>query len=105
MAKRAGCPIGSHRVKNICRSNKQMCYHGRCGHFVIHQTQEGKRYVMVRKSGGGTKRLYLDKNGDIPAKHMHKKSWKSDPSKYVVNEFGDKEMTIDERMRRLNLKK
>ena len=30
-----------------------------------------------------------------------KKSWKSDPKKYVVNSWGEKEMTIDERMKRL----
>ena len=34
-----------------------------------------------------------------------KKSWKNDPKKYVINEWGDKEMTISERKKRLGLSK
>ena len=73
MSKKKGCPTGSHRVKGRCRSIKEMCYHDRCGHFVFHQTKTGKRYVMVRKSGGGNKRLYLDKKGNIPIQHRTKR--------------------------------
>ena len=72
MARKIGCPKGSHRVKGRCRSIKEMCYHDRCGHFVLHITKTGKRYVMVRKSGGGTKRLYLDRAGNIPSEHRSK---------------------------------
>jgi len=35
-----------------------MIYHGRKGKPVIHRAKNGRTYVMVRKSGGGTKRLY-----------------------------------------------
>ena len=69
MPKKKACPTGSRRVKGRCRSIKEMCYHDRCGHFVMHQTEKGKIYVMVRKSGGGTRRLYLDKNRNIPKKY------------------------------------
>jgi len=33
-------------------------YHGRKGKPVAHTTKSGKRYIMARASGGGTKRLY-----------------------------------------------
>jgi len=29
--------------------------------------------------------------------------WFKDPKKYVINEWGQKEMTVDERMKRLHL--
>lgn len=69
MAKKSDCPRGSHNVEGRCRSKKELCYHGRCGHFVIHETDANKLYVMVRKRGGGTKRLYLDKSGNVPKKY------------------------------------
>ena len=50
------------------RSKKKMTYHSRIGHPIIHKTKVGRKYIMVRKSGGGVKRLYL-KNGRIPAKY------------------------------------
>lgn len=40
------------------RSRKKIKYHGRTGYPVIHQSPSGRRYIMVRKKGGGTKRLY-----------------------------------------------
>ena len=40
------------------RSKKTISYHGRKGHPTIHTTQKGRKYMMVRKTGGGTKRLY-----------------------------------------------
>jgi len=72
MSKKSGCPRGSHKVKGRCRSIKEMCYHDRCGHFVVHETDANKLYVMVRKRGGGNKRLYLDRNGNIPKQYRHK---------------------------------
>ena len=33
-------------------------YHGRSGHPIIHVNKTGKRYIMVRKSPKGVKRLY-----------------------------------------------
>jgi len=40
------------------KAKKQITYHGRKGKPVIHTSEEGRRYIMVRKKGGGTKRLY-----------------------------------------------
>lgn len=40
------------------RSKKAITYHGRSGRPVIHQAKTGRRYIMVRKVGGGVKRLY-----------------------------------------------
>lgn len=52
------------------KSRKKMAYHGRECNPIIHQTESSKRkYIMVRTEDGGTKRLYLDKNGDVPKKH------------------------------------
>jgi len=47
------------------RSKKKLRYHGREGYPMIHETKQGKEYIMVRKRGGGTKRLYLVK-GNVP---------------------------------------
>lgn len=41
------------------RSKEVYTYHGRSGHPVIHHTEDGKEYIMVRAEGGGDKRLYL----------------------------------------------
>lgn len=40
------------------RSKKPIIYHGRMGYPVIHTTRNGRKYIMVRKEGGGVKRLY-----------------------------------------------
>jgi len=40
------------------KSTKRITYHGRSGHPLIHKTEYGQRYIMVRKKGGGVKRLY-----------------------------------------------
>jgi hypothetical protein len=40
------------------KSDRIMSYHGRIGHPTIHQDEQGRTYVIVRKEGGGTKRLY-----------------------------------------------
>jgi len=40
------------------RAKSKIKYHGREGRPVIHKSGTGKRYIMVRKRGGGTKRLY-----------------------------------------------
>ena len=53
------------------RSKKKMTYHGRTGRPVIHKTKTKKRYIMVRKKGGGTKRLYLV-HGNVPKKYREK---------------------------------
>jgi len=42
--------------------------------------------------------------GKQPKHSIRKKTWKSDPTKYVVNEWGEKEMTINERLKRLKLR-
>ena len=39
-------------------SRKEITYHGRSGHPLIHESETGKNYIMVRRRGGGTKRLY-----------------------------------------------
>lgn len=64
------------------RSKKVLTYHGRSGHPVVHQHISksrsgdtrtfGNPFIMVRAVGGGTKRLYLTKSGDVP-KHLRKK--------------------------------
>lgn len=51
------------------RSKKVMEYHGRKGKPIIHKAEtSGRKYIMVRKSPHGTKRLYL-KKGRVPKKH------------------------------------
>jgi hypothetical protein len=35
-----------------------IAYHGRGGRLIIHNSKSGKRYIMTRKKGGGSKRLY-----------------------------------------------
>lgn len=44
--------------RKLKRSKKLITYHGRRGHPVIHISETGKKYIMVRKKGGGVKRLY-----------------------------------------------
>ena len=52
------------------RSKTKMTYHGRSGYPVIHYSKTSNRkFIMTRKKGGGTKRMYLDKYGRVPAKH------------------------------------
>jgi len=54
------------------RSKIKMKYHGRVGNPVLHETDTGKKFIMVRAGGGrGTKRLYLVK-GNVPYKHRMK---------------------------------
>jgi len=52
----------------VVRSKTKMTFHGREGKPVIHHSQTGRKYIMTRKHGGGTKRLYL-KHGRVPAEH------------------------------------
>lgn len=40
------------------RTKKIIKYHGREGRPEIHIAKSGKQYIMVRKKGGGVKRLY-----------------------------------------------
>lgn len=40
------------------RTKKRISYHKRIGYPVIHNTKTGRKYVIVRKKGGGVKRLY-----------------------------------------------
>jgi len=42
----------------IFRNKKRVCYHGRCEHLLVHYSKSGKKYVLVRKKGGDTRRLY-----------------------------------------------
>ena len=61
-------------VKYPYRSRDEICYHGRCGHPLIHlDTATEQEYIMVRKEGGGTKRRYLTAPGTIPVKPRKKK--------------------------------
>lgn len=46
-------------LRKAHRSKKKLTYHGRSGYPIIHHTKKGRRFIMVRKSGGGMKRLYL----------------------------------------------
>lgn len=58
------------KTRRARRSRRKMTYHGRSGYPVIHETETGRKYIMVRAKGGrGTKRLYL-KNGRVPAKEI-----------------------------------
>lgn len=47
------------KVDPIHRTKETYTYHGRTGHPVVHQSEKGKEYIMVRAEGGGDKRLYL----------------------------------------------
>lgn len=40
------------------RSKTKITYHGRSGNPVVHETKSGRKFIMVRKKGGGVKRLY-----------------------------------------------
>jgi len=40
------------------RSKRAITYHGRTGYPVIHESKSGRKYIMVRKKGGGVRRLY-----------------------------------------------
>ena len=42
----------------IGRAKKSKMYHGRVGRPLIHITKSGRKFVMVRAKGGGTRRLY-----------------------------------------------
>ena len=42
----------------MTRTKHSITYHGRIGRPVVHTAKSGKRYIMVRRSEGGTKRLY-----------------------------------------------
>lgn len=46
------------RKRAAKRTSRAITYHGRTGHPVIHTTADGRKYIMVRAKGGGTKRLY-----------------------------------------------
>jgi len=50
---------GASDEKYPHKSKRKMKYHDREGYPVIHKDKKtGKTYVMVRKKGGGTRRLY-----------------------------------------------
>jgi len=40
------------------RTKHTITYHGRSGRPFIHTASNGRLYIMVRKRGGGVKRLY-----------------------------------------------
>ena len=40
------------------KSKNKITYHNRSGHPKIHTNKAGRRYILVRKVGGGVKRLY-----------------------------------------------
>lgn len=45
------------------RAKTSITYHGRSGKPRLHWNMKGRAFIMVRKRGGGTKRLYLDSKG------------------------------------------
>lgn len=49
------------------RSKTKMTYHDRSCYRQIHRSKTDKKYIMVHAKGGGTRRLYLNKQGNIPA--------------------------------------
>ncbi len=53
----------------MTRTKKKITYHGRSGNPVIHTSDTGRKYIMVRAEGGGVKRLYegskYRENGEI----------------------------------------
>ena len=55
----------------------EIIYHGRKGKPEVHKTATGRKYIMVRAEGGGTKRLY---EGSLyyeePSRQRGKKTWK-----------------------------
>ena len=57
------------------RAKKSITYHGRTGKPVVHTAKSGRKYIMVRAVGGGTKRLYegsryrTTATGKSPAKY------------------------------------
>ena len=42
----------------IRRTKRVVKYHGRSGKPLLHKSKTGREYIMVRKKGGGVKRLY-----------------------------------------------
>lgn len=61
------------------RSKKVIKYHGRSGKPLIHSNKQGKKFIIVRKKGGGVKRLYegteyrTTKKGKRPARYKELK--------------------------------
>jgi len=53
------------------KSTKVMQYHSRRGYPTLHLAKTSNRkYIMVRHpSGRGTKRLYLNRQGNVPVQH------------------------------------
>ena len=47
-------------MKASVRAKTSITYHGRSGKPKLHWTGKGRAFIMVRKKGGGNKRLYLD---------------------------------------------
>lgn len=48
------------KIKRTVKAVRNITYHGRKGRPIIHLTKVNlKPFIMVRKVGGGTKRLYL----------------------------------------------
>lgn len=68
MGRKKGSKNKTHPKLKAKKSRLWSTYHGRRGRFTIHFSQPVSRptmkrarpYVMVRKEGGGTERLYLD---------------------------------------------
>ena len=59
------------------RTKHAITYHGRTGRPEIHETRTGRKYIMVREKGGGTKRLYEgSKYYEEPTRKRGKKTWK-----------------------------
>jgi hypothetical protein len=85
MNKKSGCPTGSSQIQGRCRTNEILCYHGRCGNFVLHEDENGK-FIMVRVSPAGTGRLYLV-NGNVP-KDMRGWNYKKDKKRKIKYVYG-----------------
>lgn len=76
MTNKYGCPRGAKKIKGKCRSIDILCYHSRCGHPVLHENEKGKLFIMGRKKGGGVKRVYLNKKGNVPISQQVKPGMK-----------------------------
>lgn len=60
------------------KARRNIRYHGREGRPMIHEDGQGRQYIMVRKKGGGTKRLYegslySEEKGDKSRKRLRLK--------------------------------
>lgn len=90
---RKGCPKGSSKIQGRCRTEKILCYHGRCGQFCLNQDENGP-FIMVRVSPAGTGRLHLV-NGNVP-KSMRDWNYKTDTKRKIKFVYGYSKKKLQE---------